>query len=124
MTHRVLVADDQEDLRDLFAAFLELRGYDVRAVGDGREAVREAREFRPHVVLMDLAMPNMDGREATQILKTDPATRAMKIVMITGHARASAPREVCPECDDVLVKPIDLPMLATLVAAAIGEPAD
>ncbi|MDQ3036065.1 MAG: response regulator [Myxococcota bacterium] len=124
MRHRVLVADDQEDLRDLFTSFLELRGYDVRSVADGVQAVREARAWRPHVVLMDLAMPNMDGREATQILKCDAATRQIKVFMITGNVRADAAHDACPECDDVLIKPVDLPSLAAQIAEAIGALSD
>lgn len=124
MTHRVLVADDQEDLRDLFTSFLELRGYEARSVADGLEAVREARAWRPHVILMDLAMPNMDGREATQILKRDPATRRIQVLMITGNVRADTAHDACPECDDVLIKPIDLPWLVSRVAEAIACVAD
>lgn len=121
MPHRLLVVDDQEDMRELFSAFLEMRGYDVRSASDGVEAVARARAFHPDVILMDLAMPNMDGREATQILRRDPATRGITILMVTGHARAAAPRDVCPECDDVLLKPIDLAWLADRVAEAIAS---
>jgi DNA-binding NarL/FixJ family response regulator len=69
---RILIADDSSTVRDVIKVFLALRG-DLEVCGeaaDGVEAIKKAREFKPDVILLDLAMPNMNGAEAASVLKT------------------------------------------------------
>ncbi|MDG6107774.1 response regulator transcription factor [Dactylosporangium aurantiacum] len=81
---RVVLADDQALMRAGLRALLQDGGIDVVAeVGDGDAAVRRAAELRPHVVLMDVRMPVMDGLEATRRIAGDPRLDAVKVLILT-----------------------------------------
>lgn len=83
----VLVVDDTSDTRDMYAEYLDFRGYRAQTASDGREAVRRALRSHPSVIVMDLAMPILDGWEATRILHADPRTKDIPIVVLTGHSQ-------------------------------------
>jgi CheY-like chemotaxis protein len=102
----VLVVDDFEDNRTMYAEFLAYSGFVVEEACDGREAVARAQSALPDVVVMDLALPVMDGWEATRTLKADPRTCHIPVVAVTGHALARHSR-VAREagCDAFLAKP-------------------
>jgi len=102
----VLVVEDYQDAREMYAAYLQFSGFDVAEAGNGVEAVEKATELLPDIVLMDLALPRMDGWEATRRLKGDPRTRHIPIVALTGHAlagHAEGAREA--GCDSFVTKP-------------------
>ena len=80
------MVDDYQDTRELYAEYLDFAGYRAQTAGDGREAVRRALRGNPNVIVMDLAMPILDGWEATRILRADPRTKHIPIVVLTGHA--------------------------------------
>jgi CheY-like chemotaxis protein len=88
---RVLLVDDMEDQRELYREYLAFAGFDVAVARDGYEAVDEALRTRPDVIVMDLAMPGLDGFETTQRLKTLEATRGIPVIALTAHG--SLPRE-------------------------------
>ena len=88
---RVLLVDDMEDQRELYREYLLFAGFEVAVARDGYEAVDEALRTRPDVVIMDLAMPGLDGFETTQRLKTLDATRHIPVNALTAHG--SLPRE-------------------------------
>ena len=69
--HRVLIADDDRDTADTTADVLRFDGHEVRAVYDGRQAVDTARTFRPHIAILDINMPIMDGYEAATALRKE-----------------------------------------------------
>jgi two-component system, cell cycle response regulator DivK len=102
----VLVVDDVPDNREMYLEYFRFAGFSVIAAVSGEEAVAKAREARPSVILMDLTMPGIDGWEATRILKSDPATRAIRIIALTGHAEPwSRARAMLVGCDLFLAKP-------------------
>ena len=84
----VLVVEDYQDAREMYAAYLQFSGYRVAEATNGAEAVEQARATRPDIILMDLALPKMDGWEATRRLKSDERTKHIPIVALTGHALA------------------------------------
>lgn len=79
----ILVADDNLDSRAIIGLILEHRGYDVVIAADGEEAVRQAREHRPALILMDLQMPRLTGLDAAHALKEDAATSDIPILAVT-----------------------------------------
>jgi CheY-like chemotaxis protein len=85
----VLVVEDYEDARAMYVEYLKLSGFRVAEAANGIEAVQRAFDLRPDVILMDLALPRMDGWEATRQLKADVRTRHIPVVALTGHALAS-----------------------------------
>lgn len=83
---RVLIADDRETNRQLLSQLLESVGFKTRSVVNGEEAVNVLREWKPHIVLMDMTMPVMDGYEATRIIKSSPDLNDMPVLALTASA--------------------------------------
>lgn len=81
----VLVVDDYDDGREMYAEFLELAGYRVSQAKDGAEALRKATDLLPDIILMDLSLPDIDGSDVTRRLRKDPRTRQIPVVVVTGH---------------------------------------
>jgi CheY-like chemotaxis protein len=120
----VLVVDDYSDTRDMYAEYLDYAGYRAQTAGDGREAVRRALRAHPNAIVMDLAMPVLDGWEATRILHADPRTRDIPIVVLTGHAQREL-KQRAHDCGAVCVLSKPCPpdeLLAVLRAVIAGEP--
>ena len=102
----VLVVEDYQDAREMYAAYLQFSGFDVAEAGNGVEAIEMTQALLPDIVLMDLALPRMDGWEATRRLKNDERTRHIPIVALTGHAlagHAEGARDA--GCDAFVTKP-------------------
>ena len=81
----VLVVDDSLDSSELVAAALNVRGYSVALAFDGREGVERALANAPDVIVMDFAMPRLDGLAATKLLKGDPRTSSIPVLLYTAH---------------------------------------
>ena len=102
----VLVVEDYQDAREMYAAYLQFSGYRVAEATNGIEAIEQANELMPDIILMDLALPKMDGWEATRRLKMSEKTRHIPIVALTGHAlagHAEGARQA--GCDAFVTKP-------------------
>ena len=84
---RVLVVDDNHDAAEAAAVFLSLAGHEVKAVGDGLEALASAPVFAPDVVVLDIGLPGMDGYEVARRLRLVPETRASLLVALTGYGQ-------------------------------------
>ena len=118
----VLVVDDHDDNRQLYADYLESVGYAVETAENGQEAVILARRLKPVAVVMDLTMPVMDGWEATQTLKSAPATKDIWIIAVTAHAdRQHVDRAYAAGADTFALQPLAPKTLVELVAAAIAR---
>jgi CheY-like chemotaxis protein len=113
---RILVVDDNTDAADMLAALLEAWGHDVRAVYGGEDAILAARETRPDLVLIDIAMPGMDGYETARTLRNEAAGTTARLVAITGYAHAADVAAALEAgFDRHLAKPVDGPTLETLL---------
>jgi two-component system cell cycle response regulator DivK len=102
----VLVVDDYQDAREMYAECLDASGFAVAQAESGDEAVAKALALKPALIVMDLALPGMDGWTATRAIKTDARTARIPVVALTGHARSdasTAAREA--GCDAFLTKP-------------------
>lgn len=85
---RVLVVDDFDDAREMYAEYLEFVGFEVDTARNGAEAVEKAQDGEPDIILMDLSLPVMDGWEATRLIKQDARTRDIPVMALTGHVLA------------------------------------
>jgi CheY-like chemotaxis protein len=121
----VLVVDDFEDNRAMYAVYLAYSGYDVIEAADGVEAVEIAGSRLPDIIVMDLSLPIMDGWEATRRLKADPRTGHIPIIALTGHALAGHSRDAHDAgCDAFLAKPCLPEMLVEKVQELMGASAE
>jgi CheY-like chemotaxis protein len=102
----ILVVDDTLDARELYAEYLRIAGLRAEVAEDGLDALAKASTLQPSVIVMDLAMPRMDGWEATRRLKADPVTRDIPVIALTGHAiERSRERAIEAGADGYLTKP-------------------
>ena len=116
----ILVIDDDPGVRKVAVLRLEREGYRVLAAADGEEGVSLAKTEHPDVVLLDILMPRMDGREVLRRLKGDPATHAIPIILLTvieAHDEAREP--IGPGYADWLSKPYNPDHLLQKVQAAM-----
>jgi len=105
-TPLILVVDDYQDAREMYAEYLQFSGFRVAEARNGNEAVAQAFSLRPDLILMDLSLPGMDGWEATRLLKADDRTKHIPVVALTGHALAGASEGAKRAgCDSFVTKP-------------------
>jgi PAS domain S-box-containing protein len=111
---RVLVVDDNADARESLAGLLQLLGHDVRVAFDGASGVRMVREFKPHVVLLDIGLPDMDGYEVAKQIRALPEGGEPKIVAASGYGESPEAVQAAG-MNAYLVKPIDIAKLESLL---------
>jgi DNA-binding response OmpR family regulator len=110
MATRVLVVDDEPSAVELLREFLTARGYEVITASDGPEALRTAKEERPHLVLLDIRMPKMDGLEVLRQLRQ--IDKEVGVIMVTAENEVEIGRKAMElGAFDYIVKPLDLPYL-------------
>lgn len=90
---RILIAEDERDIRELIAFTLEFGGFQVIAVTNGQEAVELARQHRPDLIILDVRMPKMTGYEACRILKSQEETRAIPVVFLSAKGQEAEIRQ-------------------------------
>jgi two-component system cell cycle response regulator DivK len=118
----VLVVEDYQDAREMYAAYLQFSGFQVAEATNGVEAIEKSIELMPDIILMDLALPKMDGWEATRRLKLSEKTRHIPIVALTGHAlagHAEGARQA--GCDSFVTKPCLPDALVTEIRRMLAE---
>lgn len=112
---RVLLAEDETDLRKMMKILLELHGYDVIEAADGYEAVEKAVEQGPDLILMDIAMPVMDGIDSTRTIRMHKELDEVPIVAVTAYGDFYSKRARKAGCNDVIQKPIDFGQLKPMM---------
>ena len=111
---RILVADDHAANRRLLVEYLSPYGFEWIEAEDGAQALAHARHYRPALILMDIAMPVLDGLEATRRLQADPATAGIPVIAVTASMTPEQEVEAQAICAAYLQKPVSQP---TLIAA-------
>lgn len=120
---RILVIEDNDDMREFLRRILERQGYGFLEAGDGIDGVEIAQRERPHLILMDLSLPHIDGYEATRNLKSNPELAGIPVLAVTAHARsADEKRAMEVGCDAYLVKPYSIRELLDLVQRFLPAP--
>ena len=119
----ILLVEDFDDARELYSTCLRSSGYDVIEAATGNDAVALARSASPHLILMDLLLPGMDGWQATAELKKDPRLKHVPIVALTAHAFSDERERIANlGCDAFLAKPCLPPDLIRTVDRILGRP--
>ena len=121
-TPTILLVEDNHDNRTIYGTILRHVGYDVAEAGSGEEGLELARKLIPALVLMDVAMPGIDGWEATRLLKSDPLTAGIPVVALTAHAMTEDRRRAEEVgCDGYLSKPIEPRRVVEEVRRLLGQ---
>ncbi len=103
--HKVLLVEDDEGLAQVYIARLEVENFDVRRVPNGEDALANAIEFKPDLILLDVMMPKVNGFDVLDILRNTPETTNVKIVMLTALSQESDRKKAEDMgADDYLVK--------------------
>ena len=109
---RILLVEDNEMNRDMLSRRLSRRGYEVVTAVDGAEGVALAASAAPHLILMDMNLPVLDGWEATRQIKAAPDTNAIPVIGLSAHAMAGdREKGIAAGCDDYDTKPVDFARL-------------
>ena len=120
---KILVVDDEPEVRLVLTEFLESRGYEVTAASSGAEAISLVDAIKPHVVLLDVTMPEMDGMETLKRLAA--ANPGLPIIMVTANADVDVTsRLLAMGAADYIPKPFDLEYLGQAVGIQVSAALD
>jgi DNA-binding response OmpR family regulator len=118
----VLVADDDADIRDLLSFKLEQAGLDVVAAEDGQAALRQARERHPTLAVLDVSMPGLSGIDVCRMLRADPDTADMLIIMLTARVQEQdVEGGFSAGADDYVTKPFSPRELVSRIQALLSR---
>lgn len=129
MSHRILLIDDEADILEFMEYNLRKAGYEVYTASNGADGLRMAAQHRPHLILLDMMMPVMDGAETCRAIRADPALRDTMIVFLS--ALSEEEHQIAAfgvGADDYIAKPVKMKILMSRVQAILkridGQPLD
>lgn len=108
---KILIAEDYADTRSFMKYLIESYGYQALEAVDGQDAVETVRQEHPDLVLMDLAMPVMDGLTATRVIRGFEGMARLPIIAVTAHGESFYKQALEAGCDDLINKPLDFSAL-------------
>ena len=118
----ILVIEDYSDSRTLLSSLLRAKGYKVVEARDGKEGLLQANRITPDLILMDLAMPEMDGVEATRRIRQRHTLSRTPIFAISAYATADVKHDaIAAGCAEVFIKPLDIETLLGKIKATLGS---
>lgn len=121
---RILLVEDNEGNRDSLSRRLQRRGFEVLSAIDGKAGVEMARANQPDLILMDMNMPELDGWEATRLLKADPCAAHVPVIALTAHAMiGDRERALGAGCTDYHTKPVEFTRLLLQIETILRNPA-
>jgi CheY-like chemotaxis protein len=121
MSKKVLIAEDYADTRSFMKFLVESFGYSVLEATDGEQAVKTVQKEKPDLVLMDLAMPVMDGLAATRVIRGFDGMNKLPIIAVTAHGQSYYRLAIEAGCDDLINKPLDFSSLEPVLDQYLGH---
>src|SRR5882672_11858248 len=122
---RILCVEDSEDNLFTLHKRLSLAGFEVKVATNGTEGVEWAKTLRPHLIVMDLRLPGLDGWEATRRLKSQAETKHIPIIVVTADAsEESREKAFAAGCDDYELKPVQFERLIKKINSLLGRSAE
>ncbi len=123
MAVRVLIAEDEPAVAENLEALLRAKGYETKWAADGAQAVAAAKRDRPDVMLLDIMLPKMDGFDVCRLLRADPATQKVKIIVVTGLGRmGDVETAFASGATDYIIKPFDSDRLFKKIEKVLQSP--
>ncbi|MCI0551942.1 MAG: response regulator [Anaerolineae bacterium] len=119
---KILIAEDERDIRDLVAFTLRFAGYEVFTAANGEEAVELAPKVSPDLILMDVRMPRMTGYEACKVMKATPDLKDIPVVFLTARGQETEIQQgLDAGAEEYLLKPFAPDQLTTRVKAILAK---
>jgi CheY-like chemotaxis protein len=116
MMPRILIVDDEGDFIELVKFRLADLGYEFLEASDGVQALTQARQFKPDLILLDILLPDLDGLSVCEILRRQPATKKTPIIFMSALTGDVTRRTAAIQAQDFFTKPLDLPRLQQRIA--------
>jgi two-component system chemotaxis response regulator CheY len=117
---KILIVEDSTDAREMLAMLFHIEGYTVATAEDGMEGLMRASADSPDLILTDINMPNIDGAEMIKLLRAQPGSSRVPIVVMTAYGADVAGRAVASGADRALSKPVDYDLLLETVKDLIN----
>ena len=121
MSRKVLIVEDYADVRTMMKILITRSGYDVIEAADGYEALEKVRRYHPDIILMDLAMPLLDGVTATRIIRNFKGCENVPIIAISAYGNAYYEKAVATGCNQVINKPLDFKGIKPLLNQYLSQ---
>ena len=121
MVPRILIVEDERDLVELVQFRLAGLGCEFIVANDGVQALSQARQFKPDLILLDILLPDLDGLSVCEILRRQPATRKIPIIFMSALSSEVTRRTVALQAQDFFTKPLDLPRLEHRIADLLHQ---
>jgi CheY-like chemotaxis protein len=119
---KILLVEDNEMNLDMLSRRLRRQGYEIVTATDGKRGLTAAQAEAPDLILMDMSLPEMDGLEATRLLKADVNTRHIPVIALSAHAMVSdRHRALEAGCDDYDTKPVDFKRLVSKIESNLRQ---
>lgn len=115
MKRKILIVEDYEDSRQFMKVLVESYGYQVIEAADGLEAIESLKSQFPDLILMDMAMPVMDGITATKVIRKDKKGADIPIIAVTAHGKQFYEKAIEAGCNDLITKPVDFDSLESIL---------
>jgi CheY-like chemotaxis protein len=118
---KVLVVDDNPPLVDIMRRMLKLMGYDSVSAANGEECLSQAVSIKPDIILLDISLPDLDGRDVARRLRSHPASKGIPILAFTAvFDRSFGESCLAAGCDDYVVKPVTHQILQEKIQTLLG----
>ncbi len=116
MNHKILICDDDQGILEVMKIMLETSGYEVMVVSNGKAIIKKVKEFQPEVIYLDIWMPGIDGREVIKLLRRDPVTAKVPIVMMSALSDTEDIAKIAG-VENHLSKPFEMDYLISLTGS-------
>ena len=119
---KIMVVDDEPNLIELVSAVLEVEGFEIIPASSGKECIEKLKSVKPDLILIDMMMPSMSGRETCELIRNNPETKNIKILFVTVARFSESGKDVLTKLKikDYITKPFDNKDLVKRVKKALG----
>ena len=120
MTKRILIVDDDSDILEILSYILFEAGYETKILPHGETIINDIEDFKPNLIVMDVMLAGMDGREICHSLKTNPSTSELPVILISGTHDLAASLHLPGAPNDFIAKPFSIDHLLAKIEEHIA----